>query len=67
MLIGVGIDQFQLSGLTKRMTLRPAAPPPDSGRKAKVTSPADSTDVADKFHAGKLYITIDMNWAGRRE
>jgi len=58
MLIGVGIDQFQLSGLTRRMMLRPSAPPPEPGRKAKMTPLPDNTDVPDKFHAGMLYITV---------
>jgi len=52
-LIGIGIDQFQLSGLTRRMIMRTNAPPPESGVKAQIPTAPDYT-VTDKFHAGKL-------------
>lgn len=51
-LIGIGIDQFQLSGLTRRMILRTNTVTSDSGRKTKAPPPPDSTNVPSKFHAG---------------
>jgi len=58
-LIGIGIDQLQLSGLTRRMVLRPSAPPPDTSRKAKVPPPPDTTAIPNKFHAGTSHIAVD--------
>ena len=53
-LIGIGIDQLQLSELTRRMIMRPAAE--STGTKAKALP--DSVDVPNKFHPGMLYCTV---------
>ena len=58
-LIGIGIDQFQLSGLTRRMILRTNTEPSGTSKKTKASPPPDSTSVPSKFHAGVLHVAVD--------
>jgi len=58
-LIGVGIDQLQLSELTRRMIMRPSAAD-SASTMAKAPLTPDSVDVPNKFHAGMLYNTVVM-------
>jgi len=58
-LIGIGIDQMQLSGLTRRMIMRTSTPPSDSNKKPKVPPYPDNSKIPNKFHAGMLCVTVD--------